>query len=281
MPYPVPPSETRTRKELLEHYEIEKELADRLRASDRNERLQLYQSIYDELFRRVPHHPQVIWRQDPTIREWATARQLRLLTPLLRSDSTFLEIGAGDCALSTALAPRVAKVYALDVSEEITAGREFPSNVEVVISDGRNIPVPTGTISVAYSQNLMEHLHPEDAIEQLTNIRQALAVGGKYICITPNRLGGPHDISRFFDDIATGLHLKEYTAGELAELFRSVGFSRVFLYVGGRGRYFPSPLFPIRMLEELLDRTSIRVRMHVVGRAIVSGLLGVRIVGVR
>lgn len=281
MPYPVPPSETRTPHQLREHYEIEKELAARLRAAGRDERLDLYRSTYDELFRRVPLHPQMRWRQDPRNREWATARLVRLLTPLLRPDSIVLEIGAGDCALAIALAPRVAKVYALDVSEEITAGLDLPANVEVVISDGRNIPVPASTISLACSSNLMEHLHPDDAVEQLSNIRQALASGGKYVCITPNRLGGPHDISRFFDDTASGLHLKEYTAGELAQLFRSVGFSRVFLYVGGHGRYFRSPLFPVHMLEGLLARLPSGVRMRVVGRAIVTGLLGVRIVGVK
>jgi hypothetical protein len=31
----------------------------------------------------------------------------------------------------------------------------------------------------------MEHLHPEDAFEQLRNIIRALAPGGRYVCITP------------------------------------------------------------------------------------------------
>jgi SAM-dependent methyltransferase len=278
---PVPPTETRTSAELREHYEIERELADRLRAADRDQRLQLYSSVYDELFRRVPHHPQNTWRRDPSSRAWVTERLVRLLAPLLRSDSTFLEIGAGDCTLSTALAPLVAKVYAVDVSEEITAGLELPANVEVVISNGCNISVPAETVSLAFSANLMEHLHPDDALDQLNNIRQALAKGGKYVCITPNRLGGPHDISRFFDDTATGLHLKEYTVGELARLFKSVGFSQVFLYVGGRGRYFRSSAMPVRILEGLLDCLPDGLRMRLAGHAVVSGLLGVRIVGVK
>jgi hypothetical protein len=57
----------------------------------------------------------------------------------------------------------------------------------------------------------MEHLHPEDALEQLQKIRRTLARGGVYVCITPNRVNGPHDVSGLFDDEARGLHLREYS----------------------------------------------------------------------
>ena len=62
----------------------------------------------------------------------------------------------------------------------------------------------------------MEHLHPDDALEQLQNIYSALVPGGIYLCITPNRLSGPQDVSRDFDMVATGFHLKEYTISELS-----------------------------------------------------------------
>lgn len=61
----------------------------------------------------------------------------------------------------------------------------------------------------------MEHLHPDDAYEQLQEIYNALIPGGIYICITPNRLSGPHDVSQYFDSIATGFHPKEYTTVEM------------------------------------------------------------------
>ena len=73
----------------------------------------------------------------------------------------------------------------------------------------------------------MEHLHPDDAIVQLTNIKNALTNGGKYICITPNRINGPHDISRYFDKEASGFHLKEYTFTDLNKIFKNIGFSTV------------------------------------------------------
>jgi predicted SAM-dependent methyltransferase len=50
----------------------------------------------------------------------------------------------------------------------------------------------------------MEHLHPDDAFEQLKQIYTALTPGGLYICTTPNRLTGPHDVSKYFDETAAG-----------------------------------------------------------------------------
>jgi hypothetical protein len=47
----------RTTRQLREHYEIEKALANRLRAAKKPDRESLYATVYDELFQRVPQHP--------------------------------------------------------------------------------------------------------------------------------------------------------------------------------------------------------------------------------
>ena len=49
----------RTDADIESHYRVEVELAGRLRAAPRAERLGLYGAVYDELFRRVPTHPQL------------------------------------------------------------------------------------------------------------------------------------------------------------------------------------------------------------------------------
>ncbi len=234
---------------LREHYLVERELADRLRAASPEKRKTLYSEVYDELFRRVPHHPQLQWKEDEAQARARVERQLRLLRRFLRPGETFLEIGAGDCSLSKAVAPQASAVYAVEVSDEITRGLELPANVQVVISDGASIPVPTGGVDLAYSNSLMEHLHPDDARDQLANVFEALAPGGRYLCVTQDRLAGPHDVSRHFDRVATGFHLKEYTVGELAALFTEVGFRSLRLYVGGRGRYLGVPIAPVTATE--------------------------------
>jgi SAM-dependent methyltransferase len=160
----------------------------------------------------------------------------------------FLEIGAGDCSLTLEVARLARKCYALDVSREILSGVHDPK-IETVLSDGCSVPVPTGSVTLAFSFQVMEHIHPDDAIEQLRNLFAALAPGGSYFCVTPSRLTGPHDVSKFFDTVARGFHLKEYTVTELERLFREVGFRRVQTYASIRGRSLRLPLGFVKAVE--------------------------------
>jgi SAM-dependent methyltransferase len=242
----------RTPAQLRRHYEVERRLADRLRGSTREERARLYPELYDELFESVPDHPQLSWRADPRIRAARIEKNLRTIARFLPAGGTYLEIGAGDCALAARVTARAGVVYALEVSERIAASAQAPDNLELVITDGRSVPVAPGSVHVAFSDQLMEHLHPDDAVEQLTNIHRALAPGGVYLCVTPNRLSGPHDISRAFDPVATGFHLKEYTSRELAGLMRAAGFARVRSFATARGRTVTVPIVAALGLEAAL-----------------------------
>ena len=268
-------------EQLREHYRIEKELAARLRSALREERRRLYGPLYDELFRRVPHHPQLTEKADPAARRTDVARQMRLLRRFVKPDSVFLEVGAGDCGLSLEVAKSARKVFAVDVSREISDGVGRPSNFELVLSDGVSVPVPPESVTLAYSRRLMEHLHPEDALEQLRNIHAALAAGSRYVCITPNGLSGPYDISGYFEDIATGFHLKEYTLTELAAVFRSVGFRRLAAYAGGKGAYVRVPL-PLVLAAERALRALPSSWCRTLARTFpMRALLGMTVVGVK
>lgn len=252
MPAKIPQSETRSNERVREHYRIEQELAARLKSAPRHERRRLYTAAYDELFRRVPDHPQLALKANTEMRQAEVAARLKLLSGYLHPDIAYLEVGPGDCALATAVARRVRRVYAVDVSNEIAAGVALPANLELAISDGSTIPVPAASVDLAYSDQLMEHLHPDDANEQLRNIYLALKPGGSYICITPNRLSGPHDVSRYFDEVATGFHLREYSVGELVQLFRAAGFREFGVLAGGGGFHLSLPLFLVQLIEQLL-----------------------------
>lgn len=253
MPIPIPQSETRSFERLKDHYLIEKELAARLRAATKEDRRHLYSTVYDDLFRRVPDHPQLVLKLNTNLRRSEVLSRLKLLGKYLHPDVTYLEIGPGDCALAIEAARRVRKVFAVDVSREIAAGVQLLRNLELAISDGASIPVPAGSIDIAYSDQLMEHLHPDDAAEQLLSIHQALAPGGVYLCITPNQWSGPHDISRYFDESATGFHLREYSVGELARMFREAGFRRLKVLVGGGSSHVSVPVALVSALEKLLS----------------------------
>jgi len=272
--------ETRTKQQLREHYLIERELADRLRSAPRSERGALYSELYDELFRRVAHHP-MLHAGDHPQREHEIARALCFVRSFLSNESVFMEIGAGDCALALRAALLAKQVYAIDVSEEITRSVVPPGNFRLILSDGCSTPVPEGGIDVAFSNQLMEHLHPEDAGEQLRNIYRSLAPGGIYVCITPNRMYGPHDISVHFDEIATGFHLREYTARDIRKLFVDAGFAEVRFYASARGRFLRCPYWAIAALESALGALPCSLRKRLADTRPLRAVLGLWVAAIK
>src|SRR5207247_3410644 len=122
MSAPIPKSDPRSPGRIREHYLIEKELAARLRDATKQERKRLYTVVYDELFRRVPDHPQLTLKTDGQTRRRLVVERVRLLSRYLRSNSTYLEIGPGDCSLAIDVSIRVRKVFVVDVFGVIEGG---------------------------------------------------------------------------------------------------------------------------------------------------------------
>ncbi len=242
----------------------------------------MYGQVYNELYAQVKDHP-LLQRKalsaEQLERHQGIRSQLHFLRRFINPNSVFLEIGAGSCLVSMEIAKKVKRVIAVDVSEEITRRDDVPSNLELRIFDGVEVPVEAGTVDIAYSHQVMEHVHPEDAFEQLRSIHRSLAPGGAYVCIVPNRISGPHDISRHFDEVATGFHMKEYTTTELASLLRSTGFRKIRSYVGARGTYFAVPQLFLIALEKLLGTMPFRLRANIGRRVPVRQLLEIRMAG--
>lgn len=271
----------RTQEQIRQHYEVEKELAARLLNSGKEERRHLYASLYNELYNRVPSHPQLTQKLSAERKADTVSLQMEFLKRFLKKDAVFLEVGPGDCALSLEATKYVKKVYAVDVSNEITKNLTPPANFQLMLSDGCSIPVPPGSVDIVYSNQLMEHLHPDDALEQLQNIYQALAPDSCYVCTTPNRFSGPHDVSIYFDTEATGFHLKEYSIHELGNLFKKTGFSKVEVYYRIRGLYGRVPLSLMTTLESFLEALPKKLRAKI-GRGVPTRLLlGIRMVGTK
>jgi SAM-dependent methyltransferase len=266
---------------ILYNYQIERELSDRLRKATRAERKTLYATVYDELYRLVPDHIQLKEKEKPDLQRPRVSSQFKLVRRFLRSESTFLEVGAGDCALTTEVAKHVMKAFAFDVSQEISRDIILPANASLFISKEGKIPFEHESIDITFSSDVMEHLHPEDAYEQLEAIYAALKPSGLYVCHTPNRLTGPHDISKYFDDVPTGFHLHEYTLSELDGLFKKVGFTRTRYYAGGHGKFIRLPIFIVKNIEYLLKATPLPIRKLLTRTLMFKALLGVNIVGVK
>jgi SAM-dependent methyltransferase len=261
------------------HYHVERELADRVRQAAPADRRQMYGRVYDELFARVPDHPQLTRKWSAEKQAARLEPQLKLLARFLDSSSRFLEIGAGDCSLTRKIAPQVSRCYALDVSPTIISSVPIEPNMEVLLSDGCDIPVKEGSVTVAYSYQVIEHMHEDDALEHLKNVYRALAPGGVYVCVTPNRLNGPHDVSQYFDATAKGFHMKEYTISELSRVFLEVGFRNTSPYVGIQTRYYAFPSALLGGLESGLSTLPFSWRRKVAGLKGISNLLFISMAG--
>jgi SAM-dependent methyltransferase len=227
MPYPIPSHEPRDRAALQRHYELERRLADRLRQADRDQRQRLYAEVYDLLFRSLPDHPQLVHGEDPAARSELIRLQATLLGPYLTPSTTLVEFGPGNAALAVHLAPKVRSVYVVEASTVVLEADDLPHTVRVVDAAAEPLPIPDRSVDVAFSSHFVEHLHPEDLAVHLADVARLLSPAGAYVCVTPNRVYGPHDISRYFDDQATGLHLSELTHRELATAMRVAGLRRV------------------------------------------------------
>ncbi len=247
-------AESRTQSSLLFHYIVERDLASQLRRAWAEERLGLYRTVYNELFRRIPDHPQQIRKGDPVAQAESTRDQLTFLRYFLKPDTVYLEIGCGDAHLSLSVAPQVRQAYAVEVSELVADQNTSRENFQLLMSDGIAIDVPRGTVTFAYSHQVIEHLHPEDATRQLQHVVNAMAPGGTYACVTPHLFSGPHDISGYFAEEAGGFHLKEYTYRELRRLLRGAGFESVQFWIGAKGQFFRLPSLLVLAFEAAIGR---------------------------
>ena len=274
--------EARSIERLRLHYSVERQLADRLRdAADAKERQRIASTMYDELFRLVPDHPRLAVKGEHTeLRERDINWNMAQLKPYLRAGCTFLEVGAGDCALSARVAGTAAKVFAVDISARARKLR-LPRNVRFVRTSGTDIGVPIETVDLAFSDQLMEHLHPDDALAQLRNIHRVLKPGGVYVCVTPNRLYGPSDVSGYFEDVACGFHLREYSVRELRRIFREAGFPKSHVYIGARGFFLRCPAVLVETLETTIEWLPRVLRRRVAKISILRALLGVRVAGIK
>jgi hypothetical protein len=125
----------------------------------------------------------------------------------------------------------------------------------------------------------MEHIHPDDATEQLGNIHRALAPGGRYVCVTPSRLCGPHDVSKYFDQEARGFHLKEYSLSEVAVLMRGAGFTDIRACVGAGGHFLELRIGVVMVIEKALERFPYRLRKFIAELPILKNILLAPVVG--
>ena len=261
---------------------FEVSLARRLRVANRRERMTLYGEVYNAYYDEYPESlPQDAHKARSTCYEVAFARKF------VSESSTVAELGPGHCELSLALAPHVRKIYAIDVTPYLR-DESRPRNFEFKLCDGLHYPLPDNAVDVVLSNELIEHLHPDDAVDQVAEVHRILKPGGRFLCGTPNRIGGPHDCSNIAPDlpcevrdrmfVANGLHLQEYTNRSLSDLLSRHGFRQITPFIGMRGRYFAVPLSAMLLLETAIKRLPLPWRSR---SGLLRALIGIRMSAIK
>jgi SAM-dependent methyltransferase len=261
-----------------QHFVLEKKLANELRDSNLQQRRSLYMRVYNDLFTTFP---EITHNVDATV-EQRLGWQLRFLNRLFDKNKVFMEIGSGDCLLAKELTKHFKKVVAFEVADAIPFVAGTPDNFELKIFNGFDMKEDPSSYDIIYSNQVFEHLHPDDTIPLLRSYHTFLKDDGKLVIVTPNRLTGPHDVSRGFTEDAEGFHLKEYTYKELKGLLKATGYKKLRGYVGSKKiGYFALNISLLVFAERLYDLLPKFFKKKVRHSSILFNLFGLKITAVK
>lgn len=250
----------RTFEQIRNHYEVEKAIATRLKRAIREERKIIYQTMYDELFKQVPDHSRLKRREDPEMTALASQNKLKLMEKFIDKSTIFVEFAPGDCRFAISICNRVRFVYGVDISDQRGQLDNVPDNFELIIYDGYDLQMQENSTDVVFSDQLIEHLHPEDTEFHFQLVRKILRVQGVYVFRTPHRFSGPHDVSRYFSNEAEGFHLKEWTYSEIAKVLKRLEYSSWSGYKYTKRNLTRKPFAYFIIIEYILNMLPKRLR---------------------
>jgi SAM-dependent methyltransferase len=220
----LPPD--RSYEQILNHYLVEKSIADRLKSSDREERRRIFNTMYEELFSKVPDHPRLTRRNSSQLTEIANKRKFFVIRRFIEKPYLFAEFAPGDCKFAYEVAKHVNQVFGIDISDQHDPADTVPDNFRLIVYDGYNLDaIESNSVDVMFSYQLIEHFHPEDTALHFELVHRILKPGGKYVFLTPHALSGPYDISEYFCDEPECFHLKEWTYTEIKALLKNLKYT--------------------------------------------------------
>ena len=244
----------RSYEQVKNHYLVEMALAKNLKAANREERKAILARMYDELFSKVPDHPRLTQRESKQLTAKANKDKFSLVSRFLDKSSVFAEFASGDGKFAMFVAKHVKYVYGIDISDQRNLTDNVPENFELILYDSYNLDrLESNSIDVVFSDQLIEHLHPEDTKLHFEMVHRILKDGGKYVFRTPHPQSGPHDISKYFSFEPECFHLKEWTYVEMKEMLMDLNYSGMQTHWHAKGRGLRMPYAYFAIIERVLD----------------------------
>jgi SAM-dependent methyltransferase len=243
----------RSYEQILNHYLVEKSIANRLKKSNREGRKLIFETMYEELFSKVPDHPRMTRRNSEQLTAIANKNKFSIVHRFLDKSLVFAEFAPGDCRFAVEVAKHVKYVYGIDISDQRNPTDSFPENFNLIVYDGYNLnEIESNSIDIMFSDQLIEHFHPKDTKFHFELVHRILRVGGKYVFRTPHLLSGPHDISQYFCDEPECFHLKEWTYTEIKTILTDLKYSGFHTRWHGKGIDLRLPYKYFAMCEQIL-----------------------------
>jgi SAM-dependent methyltransferase len=148
-------------------------------------------------------------------RTWVWKAICEYLQRYVPPTGTLLDLGAGYCDFANQIL--AARRWALDSDPGHRA--DCAEGVEFLAAEVTTIPLPDGSIDVAFASNLLEHLAPPDLERMLREVARVVVPGGRLILLQPNWY---YCYRRYWDDYT---HVKAWSHESLPDWLTSRGWS--------------------------------------------------------
>lgn len=286
----IPMTTVVTKEMIIRHWQVETSLARNLQDSTPENRWRVFEHCYTEFYAKLADLNELWWFDSPAAYKEGYADWAHLIG----KSPKIYEIGSGKGGLIRYLAERGHECKGTEISRERGEKWVEPHpQLSWGVSDGVNLDQfePANSYDVLISNQVVEHLHPDDLVNHFRGALTILRPGGRYIFDTPHAFCGPSDISRVFGcDTPQGFHLKEYTWREIVETLRQAGFVKVYAVLSFPRRIrrlFRGYPYPVRsrvyllcllVLEALIGSIPFR-RLR--SRAAIVAMKAVRFSGIR
>jgi len=226
--YSIPKEVSVSKEMVLQHWALERQLTDELLNSTKENRWEIFEKCYTELYHELAWlntivHASINIPLKIRYRAWTDA-----IGPVPQK---IYEIGSGKGTMISYLSTLGHSCKATEITRE-RGGKFLNGNNDVELGNTDGIHLDQfeepESYDVLLSDQVIEHMHPDDVLEHFKGAFSILKTGGRYIFSTPHIFTGPHDVSKVFGSpTAIAMHLKEYTFKELSSIAKQAGFKNV------------------------------------------------------